>query len=100
VSHKCPGYTQASLGFTTARKPEPVDPHVWEESEKKRLTGQNLWVLERLRKGPLTPIEAMQEHNIMRLAARILDLRKAGYWINSESLENGVSRYTLTEVSK
>lgn len=35
--------------------------------------------------GSITPREAIQEYGIMRLAARISDLRKLGYRITSEA---------------
>ena len=42
--------------------------------------------------GSITPLEAMQEYGIMRLGARIYDLKKMGYSINS-SMETGKNRY-------
>lgn len=42
--------------------------------------------------GSITPLEAMQEYGIMRLGARIYDLKKMGYSINS-SRETGENRY-------
>ena len=49
----------------------------------KRLT-QTEWVLRRLRKGrTLTAKRAMDERGIMRLGARIWELRQNGYKINT-----------------
>lgn len=49
----------------------------------------------------LTPLEALREVGSFRLAARIADLRDAGYDIRTETvvLDNGkrIARYTLHE---
>lgn len=42
--------------------------------------------------GSISQLEAMQEYGIMRLGARIYDLKKMGYSINS-SRETGENRY-------
>lgn len=60
-------------------------------------------LLERLKRGPITPLEALNELGIMRLGGRIYDLRQAGHLINKEMVEvstrNGgkahVARYML-----
>lgn len=44
-------------------------------------------VLERLRKGPLTQLEALNELGVMRLGARILELREAHHHILTENIE-------------
>lgn len=44
-------------------------------------------VLERLKKGPLTQLEALTELGVMRLGARILELRDAGHPIITETVE-------------
>lgn len=58
--------------------------------------------------GTLTSIEAMKEYGIMRLSARISELKDSGYVISSK-LEKGKNRYgeptkyavyTLTEKEK
>jgi len=62
-------------------------------------------LLERLKRGPITPLEALNESGIMRLGGRIYDLRQAGHDIRKEMVEvhtrNGgkahVARYTLLE---
>lgn len=70
----------------------PVDPSV-RPVDKPRLTGQNAQVLNRLRQGPLN---AMQAHDmgIMRLAARILDVKRAGYQIESKWV-GSIAEYRL-----
>ncbi len=42
--------------------------------------------------GSITPVEAMAEYGIMRLGARIWDLKRQGHNITSER-ETGVNRY-------
>lgn len=61
---------------------------------------QNEQVLIRLRRGPLTPLEAFRDPDIrtLRLAARIYDLRVRGHEITEERVSYGgklVARYTL-----
>jgi hypothetical protein len=45
--------------------------------------------------GTITPVEAMREYGIMRLAARIEELRKEGYLIEA-STETSRNRYGET----
>lgn len=45
---------------------------------------QNAAVLERLRQGPLTPLDALSELGVMRLGARIYELRGLGHDISCE----------------
>lgn len=72
-------------------------------------TNQCALVLQHLaERGSITPLEAMQDYGIMRLAARIADLRKLGYRISSEAETANnrfgeavrYARYTLTEGAK
>lgn len=42
--------------------------------------------------GSITPLEAMQEYGIMRLGARIYDLKKMGYSID-RIIETGKNRH-------
>jgi hypothetical protein len=42
--------------------------------------------------GSITPVEAMAEYGIMRLGARIWDLKQQGHVISTER-ETGVNRY-------
>lgn len=50
-----------------------------------QLQAQEAAVLNRLRKGPLTSVEAYQELGITRLAARVNTLRAKGFDIATES---------------
>ena len=59
---------------------------------------QEQWILDRLKIGPLTPIEALEGSGCLRLAARVEELRRKGYNITTEMVEkNGkrFARYTL-----
>lgn len=60
---------------------------------------QTQWILEQLKRGPITAIDALNGCGCFRLAARINDLRRAGYLIASEKrrLPNGkaVAEYRL-----
>lgn len=56
-------------------------------------TTQNERVLRHLETfGSITPIEALSEYGIMRLASRISDLKKDGYQITKE-LKKHVNRF-------
>lgn len=47
------------------------------------MMSQNLMVLHHMEtEGSITPKEAMDEYGIMRLGARIYDLKQAGYKVN------------------
>jgi len=48
---------------------------------------QNEWVLNALKKGPVTPIQALSEGGIFRLAARIQELRESGHEITTHKVE-------------
>lgn len=55
-------------------------------------------LLRRLRRGPLTPLEAWRELGIYRVAARVHDLRAAGKHIERELVTvrgHRVARYRL-----
>ena len=59
-----------------------------------RLNSQNAMILNFLKSGgSLTPIEALEKFQCFRLAARMNDLRKKGYVIQTEILkdDNGKS---------
>lgn len=62
---------------------------------------QTQWILEQLKRGPLTPIAALQGCGCFRLAARINDLRQQGHHIETRDrhLPNGkvVAEYHLKE---
>ena len=71
----------------------PVDPNA-REQDRPRLTGQNADLLARLKTGErVTPGDALSM-GIQRLAARVLDLRQAGYDVRSEWYGD-VKRYWL-----
>ena len=69
----------------------------------RRKMTQNKKVIEYMRNhGSITALEAKDELHIMRLAARIADLKKMGYFINSERVtvktyygKTTVARYSL-----
>jgi len=62
---------------------------------------QTDWILTRLKQGPVTAIDALNGCGCFRLAARINDLRQAGYDIETQTSElaNGkhVAQYHLKE---
>jgi hypothetical protein len=64
---------------------------------------QTLHILELLRtyRGGITPMDALREAGCMRLAARISDLRAAGYVIETEMVTvagRRFARYHLKEI--
>lgn len=60
---------------------------------------QTEWILDKLKAGPLTAIDALNGCGCFRLAARIKDLRESGYQIETQTLDlpNGkhIAQYTL-----
>lgn len=74
--------------------PSLVDERLPAES-KPRLTRQACEVLARLERGPATNIELIPISS--RFSARIYDLRKAGYVIDTDMVDraNGITLYTL-----
>jgi hypothetical protein len=62
---------------------------------------QTQWILDALKRGPITPIDALNGCGCFRLASRINDLRNAGHPIETKTLElpNGkhVAQYHLKE---
>ena len=57
-------------------------------------------ILQMLRKGPVTPMDALQKAGCFRLAARIEELKRAGYCITTDMVnENGkrFAKYRLIE---
>lgn len=74
---------------------EPVDPHVL-ESDKPRLRGASLRVLERLREGPATNLQLIgPECGGSRFGSRLHDLRKAGVTWKREHVSGAVWSYRL-----
>jgi hypothetical protein len=45
---------------------------------------QNQWILDNLRRGPISPIDALQGCGCFRLAARVQELRQDGHIILTE----------------
>ncbi len=62
---------------------------------------QTQWILEQLKRGPLTPMDALNGCGCFRLGARIHELRQAGHNIKTENrhLPNGkvIAAYHLKE---
>lgn len=62
---------------------------------------QTQWILDQLKRGPLTAMDALNGCGCFRLAARIKDLREAGHHIQTENrtLDNGksIAAYHLIE---
>jgi len=59
---------------------------------------QNISILNHLKRGPITPIQALQKYQCFRLAARISDLRSQGHTILTETVKSGdksFARYRL-----
>ena len=55
---------------------------------------QNQQVLSHLKnKGPLTPLESLRLYGVQRLAARVRDLREAGWRISTEMVHGGKKRW-------
>lgn len=64
---------------------------------------QNEQILDALRRGPLTPLEALTRLGVFRLAARVCDLRQQGHAIAVERLKlpsgKRVARYSMGRAS-
>lgn len=60
-------------------------------------------ILEMLQRGPVTPLDALQEAGCFRLAARINDLRQQGYPIETETITTPtgkhIAQYKLKEAT-
>lgn len=56
---------------------------------------QEQQVLEMLRRGPVSPMDALREAGVFRLSARILDLKKQGHNIVTENVNKGGKRYAV-----
>lgn len=50
-------------------------------------TSQNARLLERLKQGPINPMQAWQELGIYRVGARCYDLRQQGHTITTETVK-------------
>lgn len=60
---------------------------------------QNASILAALKRGPLTPLYALQQLGVMRLAARVYELRQCGHNITARKRElpsgKSVAEYSL-----
>ena len=54
---------------------------------------QSTRILTHLRRGPITPLQALDKYGCLRLAARINDLRDRGHKIETEIVKAGDKRY-------
>ena len=54
---------------------------------------QETQILNHLKKGPITPMQAMKLYNIYRLAARISDLRYKGHKIRTQTMHRNGKHY-------
>lgn len=84
------GHTDHEMPLFDAVKRAPA-------ADQKRLNGQCLIILDRLRQGPATNEKLWELSKARNLSGRISDLRAAGYSITCERLAGGVTRYTLKE---
>ena len=50
-------------------------------------------ILETLRRGPITPLEALRDHGCLRLAARIEELRSEGHVIITEMIKHNGKKF-------
>ena len=59
---------------------------------------QRKQILEHLQMfGSITPLEALEQYGCFRLSARIMELRKAGYIIETISVKRGGKRFARYE---
>jgi len=54
---------------------------------------QNIQILNHLKRGPITPMQALDRYGCFRLAARIADLRAQGHTILTEYVQRSSKRY-------
>ena len=54
---------------------------------------QNARILDHLRNGPITPMEALHLYDCFKLAARIFDLREVGHEIITMRIKNPFGNY-------
>lgn len=60
-------------------------------------------ILQSLREGPITPLEALDRHGCLRLAARIEELRQAGHQVVTNRVTKDgktFAEYVLTKERK
>jgi hypothetical protein len=69
-------------------------PKVMESGHKQAINGQTAAILIYLQSGnSITPIEALDLFGCFRLGARIYDLKRAGYAIKTEMVQDGKKRH-------
>lgn len=54
---------------------------------------QESQILRHLKRGPITPIQALEKYGCFRLAARIHSLRAQGHTITTEKVRKGNKEY-------
>ena len=54
---------------------------------------QNIQILSHLKRGPITPMQALERYGCFRLAARVAELRGQGHPILTETVRRGDKRY-------
>ena len=54
---------------------------------------QNQWILDNLRRGPISPIDALQGCGCFRLAARVQELRQDGHIILTERAQGNGKQF-------
>ena len=57
-------------------------------------------ILSHLKRGPITPLDALDRYGCFRLAARIADLRGAGHPIKTEWVERQGKRFARYRLAK
>ena len=57
-------------------------------------------ILSHLKRGPITPLDALERYGCFRLAARINDLRGRGHRIETEMVERDDKRYARYRLVK
>ena len=77
----------------------PIAPACIPEPERKRLSGQNLTILEALRRGPMRNTDLALI--ALKYTSRLSDIRKAGYEvrIKERNTATGVVVYELVEAA-
>lgn len=61
---------------------------------------QNEIILSHLKRSSITPLQALDVYGVMRLAARIADLRSAGNLIATETVKRGTKKYARYHLVK
>ena len=57
-------------------------------------------ILQMLKRGPVTPMDALNKAGVFRLAARVNDLRNQGHTIHTDMIEDGDKRYASYRLVK